>query len=252
MKLLLKISFLGTSYNGYQVQPTRPTVQGSLNEAALRIFGHECDVVGCSRTDSGVHANEFFACISKKGENSLDCSIPLPNVPLAFNSVLPDDISVISAASVENEFHPRYEVKFKEYEYLVWNSPIKNPFMFDRAHHVPQTISDADVAKMNSVAAELCGRHDFASFMAQGSKIVDTVRDVKYVSVTKEGDLLIFRIAADGFLYNMVRIIVGTLLLVPQGKLNTGDITKIIDKKDRRFAGSTAPACGLYLNKVEY
>ena len=129
MKLLLKISFVGTKYNGYQVQPDKPTVQGELNLAAKRIFGFDCDIVGCSRTDSGVHANEFFVCVSKKGENALDCTIPMPNVPLAFNSVLPDDISVLESQMVDDEFHPRYDVKYKEYIYKIWNNPIKNPII---------------------------------------------------------------------------------------------------------------------------
>lgn len=252
MKLLLKISFLGTNYNGYQVQPDKPTVQQSLNEAAKRIFGFDCDIVGCSRTDSGVHANEFFACVSKKGENSIECTIPMESVPLAFNSVLPDDIAVIGASTVDSDFHPRYGVKYKEYIYKIWNSPIKDPFGYDRSYHSPKRFSDESIAKMDLAAKRFCGRHDFSSFMAQGSKIVDAHREVKYASVTRDGDIIIFKVAADGFLYNMVRIMVGTLLLVAQGKLEPEDIDSIIESRDRKNAGSTAPACGLYLNKVEY
>ena len=252
MKLLLKISFVGTRYNGYQVQPDKPTVQREMNEAARRIFGFDCDIVGCSRTDSGVHANEFFVCVSKKAENSLECTIPMNKVPLAFNSVLPDDISVLDARMVDDEFHPRYDVKHKEYIYKIWNDPIKNPFCADRAYHIPQKYSDEVIEKMNEAAQYYCGKHDFCSYMAQGSKIVDTVREVKYAEVYKEGDFIIFKVASDGFLYNMVRIMTGTLLLVAQGKINPGDIEKITDSKDRKNAGSTAPACGLYLNKVEY
>ncbi len=252
MKLLLKISFLGTNYCGYQVQPDKPTVQRELNEAASRIFGFDCDIVGCSRTDSGVHANEFFICVSKKGDNEIDCTIPMKNVPLAFNSVLPDDISVLEARMVENDFHPRYDVKHKEYIYKIWNNPIKNPFYADRAYHVPQFYSDETVEKMNNAAQYLCGKHDFCSYMAQGSKIVDTNREIKYASVVREGDFIIFKVAADGFLYNMVRIMTGTLLLVAQGKIESEDIQKITESKNRKNAGATAPACGLYLNKVEY
>jgi tRNA pseudouridine38-40 synthase len=252
MKLLLKISFLGTNYCGYQVQPDKPTVQRELNEAASRIFGFDCDIVGCSRTDSGVHANEFFICVSKKGDNEIDCTIPMKNVPLAFNSVLPDDISVLEARMVENDFHPRYDVKHKEYIYKIWNNPIKNPFYADRAYHVPQLYSDETVEKMNTAAQYLCGKHDFCSYMAQGSKIVDTNREIKYASVVREGDFIIFKVAADGFLYNMVRIMTGTLLLVAQGKIEPEDIQKITESKNRKNAGATAPACGLYLNKVEY
>lgn len=252
MKLLLKISFLGTNYNGYQVQPDKPTVQRELNDASKRIFGFECDVVGCSRTDSGVHANEFFICISKKGENSLECTVPMEKIPLAFNSVLPDDISVFQGKMVDDEFHPRYDVKHKEYIYKIWNNPIKNPFYSDRACHIPQGYSDEIVAKMNDAAQYFCGKHDFCSYMAQGSKIVDTNRDVKYANVYREGDFIIFKVAADGFLYNMVRIMTGTLLLVAQGKIEPSDIPKITESKNRKNAGSTVPACGLYLNQVEY
>ena len=252
MKLLLKISFVGTKYNGYQVQPDKPTVQREMNDTAYRIFGFDCDIVGCSRTDSGVHANEFFVCVSKKGENSLDCTIPMDKVPLAFNSVLPDDISVIEAKMVENEFHPRYDVKYKEYIYKIWNNPIKNPFYADRAYHIPQRYSDEIIEKMNEAAKRFCGKHDFCAYMAQGSKIVDTTREIKYAEVCRVGEQIIFRVAADGFLYNMVRIMTGTLLLVAQGKIDPCDIDRITESKDRKNAGSTVPACGLYLNRVEY
>lgn len=252
MKLLLRISFVGTRFNGYQVQPDKPTVQKELNEAAKRIFGFDCDIVGCSRTDSGVHANEFFVCVSKKGENLLDCTIPMEKVPLAFNSVLPDDIAVLESNIVSDEFHPRYDVKYKEYVYKIWNNPIKDPFCADRAYHIPQMYSDEIIDKMNQAAQRFCGKHDFCAYMAQGSKIVDTVREVKYAKVYRDGDFIIFKVAADGFLYNMVRIMTGTLLLVAQGKIEPCDISKITDGKNRKDAGSTAPACGLYLNKVEY
>ena len=252
MKLLLRISFLGTNYNGYQVQPDKPTVQRELNDASKRIFGFDCDIVGCSRTDSGVHANEFFACVSKKGENCIDCTIPEKSIPMAYNSMLPQDISVLEGKMVDENFHPRYDVKHKEYIYKIWNNPIKNPFAYDRAYHVPQVYTDEIVAKMNEAAQYFCGKHDFCAYMAQGSKIVDTCREVKYAQVYREGDYIIFKVAADGFLYNMVRIMTGTLLTVAQGKIEPCEITKITKSKDRKNAGSTVPSCGLYLNKVEY
>lgn len=252
MKLLLKISFLGTYYNGYQVQPNVPTVQQKLNEAAKRIFGYDCDIVGCSRTDSGVHANEFFVTVSKRGEQGIDSTVPCEAVPLAFNSVLPDDISVLCAKEVEDTFHPRYDVKYKEYIYKIWDNSIKNPFIADRAYHIPQRIDDEAVARMNEAAGYFCGQHDFCSYMAQGSRIVDTQRTVKYADVTREGDFVVFRVAADGFLYNMVRIMCGTLLLVARGKIEPDSIQKITDSRCRSNAGATVPACGLYLNKVEY
>lgn len=252
MKLLLKISFLGTKYNGYQVQPSLPTVQGALNEAALAILGYDCDIVGCSRTDSGVHANEFFVCVSKKGENRLDCTIPLGNVPVAFNSVLPDDIAVISASSVDSDFHPRYDVKYKEYIYKILNSAVRDPFLSDRSYYIPKRFSEDDVDRMREAAQHFCGEHDFSAFMAQGSKIKDTVRTVKYADVRREGDMIVFTVAADGFLYNMVRIMCGTLIGVAQGRISPDDMDNIIESRDRRRAGATAPASGLYLNKVVY
>lgn len=252
MKLLLKISFLGMGYCGYQVQPDKPTVQRALNEASARLFGFECDVVGCSRTDSGVHANEFFVCISKKGSGSIECTIPLCSVPVAYNSVLPPDIAVLSASEVADEFHPRYDVKYKEYVYKIWNSELKNPFLADRAYHVPTPYSDGAIARMNEAAQKFCGEHDFSAFMASGSKIVDTRRNVMHASVKRDGDMVIFKVAADGFLYNMVRIMTGTLLLVGSGKIEPSDIERIIESGDRRRAGATAPACGLYLNRVVY
>ena len=252
MKLLLKISFLGTNYCGYQVQPDRPTVQQRLNESAKQIFGYDCDIVGCSRTDSGVHANEFYITVSKKGENSLDCTIPMSKVPLAFNSVLPDDISVCEARLVEDDFHPRYDVVQKEYIYKILNDPIKDPFSSDRAYHIPHIYSDKTVEKMNEAAQYFVGSYDFSSYMAQGSKIVDAKRNVKYAAVYREGPYIIFKVAADGFLYNMVRIMTGTLLLVAQEKIEPSDIEKITESKCRKNAGSTVPACGLYLNRVEY
>lgn len=252
MKLLLKIAFLGTYYNGYQVQAGLPTVQQKLNEAARRIFGYDCDIVGCSRTDSGVHANGFFACVSKKGEKDIDSTVPIASVPVAFNSVLPEDISVLDAKEVDDSFHPRYDVKYKEYVYKIYNAPLKDPFLSDRAYHIPRRINDETLEKMNEAAQHFVGKHDFSSYMAQGSKIVDTNRCVKYASVEREGDVITFRVAADGFLYNMVRIMCGTLLLVAQGKIEPCDISRITDSHDRSQAGMTVPAHGLYLNKVEY
>ena len=190
MKLLLRISFVGTNYNGYQVQPDKPTVQGELNLAAKRIFGFDCDIVGCSRTDSGVHANEFFVCVSEKGKNSLDCTIPMLNVPLAFNSVLPDDISVLEGKMVESDFHPRYDVKYKEYIYRIWNNPIKNPFCANRAYHIPQSYSDETVEKMNNGITEKDfteAKQAFGTILAyENSKELSEACSKKAVAIKKE------------------------------------------------------------------
>ena len=252
MKVLLHLSYLGTNYCGYQVQPNGVTVQQKLNEAAKQLFGYDCDIVGCSRTDSGVHANEFCATVTKKKENSLCTNIPTEKIPQALTHWLPEDISVFAAEEVCEDFHPRYDVKYKEYVYKIWNSPVRDPFTQGRAWHCPKRIDDEGLERMKRAAAQYIGKKDFCSFMAADSKVEDTVREVFEAEVEREGNLITFRVRADGFLYNMVRIFVGTLIDVAYGKLEPEDIPKIIEQKDRRAAGSTAPPHGLYLNKVEY
>ena len=252
MKVLLRIAFLGKAYCGYQVQPNGVTVQQKLNEAAKTLFGFDCDIVGCSRTDSGVHANEFCATVTKKGESFLETTIPTEKIARAMSFWLPNDISVLSAVEVDDSFHPRYDVKHKEYVYQIWNSSSRNPFLADRSWHCPKKIDDAGFAAMQKAAEYLKGKHDFASFMAADSKIKDTVRTVFETEVMRQGDLIVFRVCADGFLYNMVRIFVGTLLDVAYGKIQPEDIVTIIASCDRKNAGSTAPPEGLFLNRVVY
>ena len=253
MKILLKISYVGTAYCGYQVQPNGISIQQRLNEAAKSVFGFDCDIVGCSRTDSGVHANEFCATVTKKGSKDLPTAIPAEKIPLAMCAYLPQDIAVFFAKWVQNDFHARYDVREKEYLYRFYNRAARSPFEENRAAHIPKPLSDEDIERMNRAAQYLCGRHDFAAYMAQGSSVKDTVRTVTRASVTRDGgDVVIFRVAADGFLYNMVRILAGTLLLVGQGKLAPEDVIRITQSKCRAEAGSTMPACGLYLNRVVY
>ncbi|MBQ9774031.1 MAG: tRNA pseudouridine(38-40) synthase TruA [Clostridia bacterium] len=252
MKLLLKIRYLGTNYCGYQVQPNAVSIQQKLNEATEALFGYACDIVGCSRTDSGVHANEFCATVSKKGEAGLLTSLPEMKIPLALCAHLPNDISVWDAIWVPEEFHARYDVKEKEYLYRIYNSPVRNPFEEGRACHVPRPIDAAGLERMQKAAETLIGTQDFCAYMAQGSSVCSTVRTVVRASVTREGDVISFRIAADGFLYNMVRILAGTLLDVGLGKLTPEEIPLITASRDRARAGMTMPACGLYLDRVRY
>ena len=252
MKILLKISYLGTAYCGYQVQPNGVSIQQKLNEAARAVFGFDCDIVGCSRTDSGVHANTFCAAVSKKGSTNLPTQIPAERIPLAMSAYLPADIAVFAAEWVADDFHPRYDVKEKEYLYRFYNRAVRSPFEENRAAHIPKLLSDEAIAEMNAAAKTLCGTHDFAAYMAQGSSVKSTVRTITRAEVYREGDAVIFRVAADGFLYNMVRILAGTLLAVGQGKLTPADVVSITQSRDRTRAGSTMPACGLYLNRVKY
>lgn len=252
MKILLNISFLGTNYCGYQVQPNGVTVQQKLNEAAKALFGYDCDIVGCSRTDSGVHANEFCAAVTVKGEPFLNTRIPVEKIAGAMSYYLPEDISVTDAREVDDDFHPRYDVLYKEYVYKIWNGKTRNPFLMDRAWHCPRRIDDDALSEMNRAASLLKGKHDFSSYMASDTKVKDTVRTVFEADVRRDGDLIEFRISADGFLYNMVRIITGTLVDVAYGRISANDIEKITESCNRSLAGTTAPSHGLYLNRVVY
>ena len=252
MKLLLKISYLGTNYCGYQVQPNGVSIQQKLNEAARAVFGFDCDIVGCSRTDSGVHANEFCATVAKKKTESIETSIPVERIPLALSSYLPIDICVFAASYVEDSFHARYDVREKEYLYRFYNRSVRSPFEEGRSAHIPKVLDDEALVQMNLAAQTLCGTKDFSAYMAQGSSVKSTVRTVTRADVYRDGDCIVFRVAADGFLYNMVRILAGTLLLVGQGKLTPKEFQAITEGRDRAMAGSTMPACGLYLNRVFY
>jgi tRNA pseudouridine38-40 synthase len=252
MKLLIKIRYIGTNYCGYQVQPNAVSIQQRLNEATKELFGYDCDIVGCSRTDSGVHANAFCATVAKKGSDELPTTVPSERIPIALSAHLPQDISVYDAEWVEKDFHARYDVKEKEYIYRIHNAPVRNPFEEDRACHLPRCIDKHGLAEMNRAAKTLIGEQDFAAYMAQGSKVTSTVRKITLAEVKREGDCLIFRVRANGFLYNMVRILAGTLVDVGLGKLTPEDVVRITASRDRTQAGMTMPACGLYLNAVEY
>ena len=249
MKILLKFSFVGSAYCGWQAQNNGKTVQQTLTDAANKLFGFECDVTGCSRTDSGVHANMFCATVAKKGTDEIETSIPLSNVPRAINCFLPDDMSVFEANMVQGDFHARYSVKYKEYIYKIHTRPERDAFLSGRAWHVPKEL---DTDAMKRAAQGFVGTHDFSSFMATGSKITNPVRTVFDADVTRDGDIITFRVTADGFLYNMVRIMAGTLVDVGEGRIKSDNIETIIKGLDRAAAGRTAPPHGLYLNKVVY
>ncbi len=247
MKYFAKIKYLGTAFHGFQVQPGLRTVQGELNNALNQAFGLPCKVTGCSRTDAGVHANEF--CLTVECEGG---TIPADKLPIAVARFLPTDLSLFYAEECDNAFHPRYDVREKEYLYRIINRPIYDPFEFGRAWFLSRPVSDEGLLLMQSAAKHFIGRYDFSTFMSEGSDVEDTVRTVTALSVERNGDLIEIRISADGFLYNMVRIIVGTLTEVAFGRISPDDIVDIINSHDRSRAGMTAPADGLYLNKVVY
>ena len=243
MKHLIYLSYLGTEYSGFQVQPNAKTVQAALQFAATRIFDTPCGVSGCSRTDSGVHANEYLAVVEEHGTSR----VPETAVPRAMNTYLPKDISVRKSMCVPDDFKIRHEVMGKEYMYLIWNHPYRNPFLGDRALYYPKTL---DLEKMREAIPYFIGKHDFHAFMASGSDIADTVRTITDLRIEADNESVRIFVSADGFLYNMVRIIVGTLLEISEGKITLDTLERAISCGKREFAGRTAPAEGLYLNRV--
>ena len=252
MKIFIKLKYLGTAYSGYQVQKNAPTVQGALCSAAEKLFGFKCDITGCSRTDSGVHANMFCATIARHEKSGIETTLPMDKLPRAMNAFLPADIAVYEAEMVPEDFHARHDVKYKEYIYKIRCSHERDPFLSDRCWHYPHLLGEKDIQRMRRAAGHFVGTHDFSAYMAQGSPVLSTVRTVYYADVIKEGENVMFKVAGDGFLYNMVRIMAGTLIAVGRGKISPDDIPEITESKDRTRAGMTAPPEGLYLNYVQY
>ncbi len=250
-KILLTISYNGTNYHGYQLQNDKPTIALEMNRATKEVFGFDCNVTGCSRTDSGVHALGFCLTVEPKSEEN-EITIPLDKIPIAYNTRLPNDIAVLSACEVDKNFHPRYDALKKEYVYKIHASKIRNPFYSNLALEYGREISDENLEKMTRAATFFLGTHKFDAFMAVGSKIENTERTVYETRVERNGDLVEFTVSADGFLYNMVRIMVGTLLRVAEGKIKPDDIPSIILSQRRDNAGFTAKPDGLYLKKIYY
>jgi tRNA pseudouridine38-40 synthase len=247
MKYLAKIKYLGTAFHGFQVQPEKRTVQGELCQGLREALGVPCKVTGCSRTDAGVHANEFCLTVDAEG-----ATVPPEKLPLAVARFLPNDLSLFYAKECDADFHPRYDVKEKEYLYRIINTPIYDPFDFGRAWFVPRKITDDGLERMNEAAKNIIGKRDFSAFMSEGSDTEDTVRNVTSLTVERRGDLVEIKICADGFLYNMVRIIVGTLLEVAFGRFSPDYVAEVVASENRQKAGPTAPPDGLYLNRVIY
>lgn len=252
MKLLLYLSYDGSAFCGYQAQTHGNTVQQTLNVATKEVFGHSCDVTGCSRTDSGVHARMFCATVTREGGAPLETTIPTDKIPAVLNIHLPDSIAAHTALWVPDDFHPRYSVSSKEYIYRIYNAPHRSPFEQKRSWHIPQPLDDAAIERMNSAATAFVGRRDFSACMASGSEILDKTRNVMSACVSREGDFVTFAVRADGFLYHMVRIMAGTLVDVALQKISPDSIPERLASLDRRRMGRTAPAEGLYLNRVFY
>lgn len=242
--LLLTIKYDGSHFHGWQIQSNAIAVQQVFQEALAKIIGNDWDVKGCSRTDSGVHANMYCAAVKTSH------TIPAERLKAALNRFLPKAVVVLNCKEMPQDFHPRYSCITKQYIYKIWNAEVRDPFLEGYALHYRYNL---DVEMLNKAAQAYVGKHDFTSFCTLDNREQgDLTRNVKMFSVERNGDMVIMRVEADGFLYNMVRIMVGTLLRVAQGKIPPDCIEQIIKNKSRKTAGPTAPACGLYLNKVNY
>ncbi|MBE6795228.1 MAG: tRNA pseudouridine(38-40) synthase TruA [Ruminococcaceae bacterium] len=242
--LLFKIAYDGAAFHGWQQQNNAVTVQEELRKAWFRLTGEDANIIGCSRTDAGVHANEFFFNVRTNS------NIPVEKFPVALaSSKLPGEIAVYSCSEVPYEFNARFDCVKKEYVYVIENSVVASPFMFKHSFNYKY---DLDVELMNRAAKFFIGTFDFSAFCAADAQVKSKVRTVYDAGVVREGELVKFYVCGDGFLYNMVRIMVGTLLYVNNGKIKADDIPAIIESKDRTMAGITAIPDGLYLNKVYY
>ncbi len=244
MRYCAEISYLGSAFCGWQVQPNGYTVQEAIGTALQRLFHKKTDVTGCSRTDSGVHARQYFCHFDA------DTNLPAERIAAALQFYTPKEIAVLKVTPMADDFHARYSCTGKNYIYRLLNAPVQDPFEIGRAWWVKYAL---DTEKMNEAAKAFLGTHDFSAFCAANTSVEDKVRTVRECAVKDcQNHTLEISITADGFLYNMVRIIAGTLVSVGTNEIRAQDIPEIIESKKRAYAGITAPACGLYLNKVYY
>lgn len=242
IKLVLRYD--GTRYHGWQRQQNAVTVQQVVEQALERVVKAPVTLTGCSRTDAGVHAREYV-CNAR-----MSTSIPDDKMPYALNSILPDDIGVMSCQRVEDGFHARFHAKAKEYCYLVHNARHKDPFLRNYAWHFPYPVQ---FDLMKRAAERLAGTYDCSVFEASGSDTKGLrVRTVYSCELIKTGEQIQLKICANGYLYHMVRIIMGTLLSIGTGKLAPDCIPSLIESRDRRQAGPTAPPQGLCLSRIWY
>ncbi len=241
----LIIEYDGTNYSGWQVQPNAPTIQGSIQNAIYKITGEELELNGSGRTDAGVHARGQVANFMTNSK------IPSERFAFAINAMLQKDIVVKSSEEADMDFHARYSAKGKKYSYTIVNSRHPSAIMRDFAYNVCYC-EKLDIEKLKSASQYFIGTHDFAGFMSAGSNVKDTIRTIYNIETVAEGDIIKIFYTGNGFLYNMVRIITGTLLYAAIGRIAVQDIPDIIKSKNRTLAGITAPPHGLYLEKVYY
>ena len=241
--IALRLSYDGSAYHGWQMQKNDITVQETLEKALTAVCGHSVKATGCGRTDAGVHALRY--CANFRTE----CGIPTDRIPLAVNARLPGDIAVSDACAVDDSFNAIGSCIKKEYIYRIWNSRIRDPFMDKRVCFYP---SKLDIDCMQRAAAAFVGTHDFAAVRSVGTETRTTVRTVHWCRARQDGDLITVSVCADGFLYNMVRAMVGTMVYASHGKLRPEDIPSLLETGDRRLTGPTMPPQGLYMHRVWY
>lgn len=242
-RVRLLISYDGTNYCGWQIQINGITVEEVINKALRDLLSEEIEVIGASRTDSGVHALGNVAVFDT------ETRIPAEKISFALNQRLPNDIRIQKSDEVPLDWHPRFQDSTKTYEYKILNRRFPDPLRRFYTHFVYMPL---DVEKMRQAAEYLVGEHDFSSFCSARSQVNSTVRTVYSLEVTKTGDEISIQISGNGFLYNMVRIIVGTLMKVGLGVYPPEHVKEILEARDRYVAGPKAPACGLTLVNIKY
>ena len=242
-KLMLMVQYDGTDYAGFQIQPHAPTVQEELERALSVVLAEPAKVRAASRTDAGVHALGQIVAFETSNP------IPAGNLVAALNERLPMAVNVVDASEVEPEFDPRYDAVRKLYSYRILNRVTGSPFMARYLWHIADPL---DVAAMQAAAELLCGRHDFSAFCAAGGSATDMVRELYRFDVDDAGQVVEMHIEGDGFLYKMVRSMVGTVVEVGLRRISATTVREILASRDRSRAGPTAPSCGLCLVRVSY
>lgn len=242
-RILLTIEYDGSAYCGWQRQLNGPSVQQKVEEALFKVTGERVGIIGASRTDAGVHA------LGQRAHFDMESAIPADKLPFALNTKLPRDIRVTAGREVDGRFHARFDAAGKEYSYLIYNRRHPSALLRDLSAHVSVRL---DESAMERASLHLPGTHDFAAFQAAGGTAKTTIRRIDSVSVGRQGDEIRLVIYGTAFLYNMVRIIAGTLIYVGQGRLPEDVFTRAIETGDRLQLGPTAPPQGLCLNRVDY
>lgn len=242
-RIKLIVSYDGTKYNGWQIQPNGVTVEEVLNQTLSKLLLEEINIIGASRTDSGVHALGNVAVFDTKTK------IPPEKICYALNTYLPEDIVIQSSSEVDRTFHPRHCDSIKTYEYKILNTPHRRPLLRHHTYFVHQPL---DLEVMNQAAAFLVGTHDFKSFCTVGAQVKDTIRTILSILVEKREDVVVIQVKGNGFLYNMVRILTGTLIQIGHHRIPPEQVKHMLEAKDRAAAGPTAPPEGLTLIGIEF